>query len=128
MVWANIVKMWTRMYGPSRPNAIWLINQDIEQQLFSLSFEGTSSSVPAFMPANGLAASPYSTLMGRPLLPSQACETLGDEGDIILCDLSEYMTAMKTGGIRAETSMHLWFDYDTTAFSFVFRLAGKPWW
>jgi hypothetical protein len=23
--------------------------------------------------------------------------------------------------------MHLWFDYDITAFRFIFRLAGHPW-
>jgi len=25
-------------------------------------------------------------------------------------------------------SIHLWFDYDTTAFRFVLRIAGQPWW
>lgn len=128
VVFNNIIKMWARMYGPSRANAVWLINQDIEPQLFVMSFEGTSSSVPAYMPANGLSASPYGTLMGRPVIPTQACNTLGDKGDIIFADLSQYLTATKSGGIRAETSIHLWFDYDVQAFKFVWRIAGQPWW
>ena len=33
IVTANIVKMWSRMWAPSRRNAIWLINQDCEPQL-----------------------------------------------------------------------------------------------
>lgn len=128
IVFANIVNMWSRMYGPSRSNAVWLVNQDIEPQLMQMSFEGTSSSVPAYMPANGLSASPYGTLMGRPVISTQACKTLGDKGDIILADMSQYMTAIKTGGIRADVSMHLWFDYDTLAFRFIFRVGGQPWW
>jgi len=84
VVFENIVKMWSRMYGPARRNAVWMINQDIEPQLFTMSFEGTSSSVPAYMPAGGLSGSPFGTLMGRPVIESQACQTLGDLGDIIL--------------------------------------------
>jgi HK97 family phage major capsid protein len=64
--------------------------------------------------------------MGRPVIPVEACKTLGDKGDIILGDLSKYLTLVKTGGIRADVSIHLWFDYATTAFRFIFRVAGQP--
>ncbi|MCK9504707.1 MAG: phage major capsid protein [Porticoccaceae bacterium] len=124
----NLVKMWSRMYGPCRSRAVWLINQDIEPQLLQLSFEGTSSSVPAYLPANGLAGSPYATLFGRPVIPVQSCKTLGDLGDIILADLSQYMTVTKTAGIRSDVSMHLFFDYDMAAYRFIMRIGGQPWW
>lgn len=128
VVFANIVKMWTRLYGPCRPKSVWLINQDIEPKLMTLEFTGTNSSVPAYLPANGLAGSPYGTLMGRPVLPTQACETLGDLGDILLVDLSKYMLLQKTTGIRTDVSIHLWFDYDTMAFRFIWRIGGRAWW
>ena len=124
----NLVKMWSRMYGPCRQRAVWLINQDIEPQLLKLSFEGTSSSVPAYMPANGLAGSPYATLFGRPVIPVQGCQTLGDLGDIVLADLTQYMTVTKTAGIRSDVSMHLFFDYDMAAYRFIMRIGGQPWW
>lgn len=127
VVYENIVKMWSRMYGPARRNAVWMINQDIEPQLFTMSFEGTSSSVPAYMPAGGLSGSPYGMLMGRPVIESQACQTLGDLGDIILVDWSKYRTIQKTEGMRSDVSMHLWFDYDTLAYRFIIRLAGNGW-
>jgi HK97 family phage major capsid protein len=127
IVFENIVNMWSRMYGPSRPNAVWLINQDIEPQLYTMSFEGTSSSVPAYLPAGGLSSSPYSTLMGKPIIPTQACETLGDAGDIILADLKQYWTGLKSTGMRQDVSIHLWFDYDVTAFRFIMRLGGQCW-
>lgn len=128
IVFENIVNMYSRMYGPLRRNAVWLINQDIEPQLYTMSFEGTSSSVPAYMPANGLAGSPYATLMGRPVIPTQACETLGDLGDILFCAWDQYLTAMRTTGIRSDVSIHLWFDYDVVAYRFVMRLGGQCWW
>jgi HK97 family phage major capsid protein len=124
---ANLLKMYSRMYGPSRSRAVWLINQDIEPQLFQLTM-GTNS-MPVYLPPNGLAQAPFATIMGRPVIPTQACETIGDQGDIIFADLSQYMTVTKTnGGVRQEVSMHLWFDQDMLAFKFVFRVGGQPWW
>lgn len=131
----NILKMWSRLYAPCRTNAVWLINQDVEPQLWSMSIKiknvaGTENvgGVPVYMPPGGLSASPYATLMNRPVVPTQACETLGDKGDIILVDLSQYLTVYKTGGIKSDVSMHLWFDYDVLAYRFILRIAGQPWW
>ena len=128
IVFANIVKMWSRLDSSCRANAVWLINQDIEPQLMLMEFPGTTSNVPAYLPPGGLSASPYATIMGKPVIPTQACETLGDKGDIILCDLNKYLSVTKGGGIRADMSIHLWFDQDITAFRFIFRVAGLPWW
>jgi len=125
----NIVKMWSRMYAPCRARSVWLINQDVEPQFHLMSFrDGTSTPVPAYLPPGGLSATPYGTLLGRPVIPVQGMETLGDLGDIALVDLSKYRALTKAGGVRAETSIHLKFDTDETVFRFIFRLAGQPWW
>jgi HK97 family phage major capsid protein len=129
ILFANIVKMWSRMYAPSRRNAIWLMNQDIEAQLYSMAFDpAATSKTPAFLPAGGLSSSPYATLMGRPVVPCEACSALGDLGDISLVDFSQYMTLTKGQDIKTDVSMHLYFDQDLTAYRFVFRVAGMPWW
>ena len=91
-----------------------------------MSFEGTSSSVPSYFPPGGLADAPYGRLKGRPVIPTQAAQTLGDEGDITLVDLKSYMTLVKTGGMRSDVSMHLYFDYDIMAFRFILRIDGQP--
>lgn len=129
ILFSNIVNMYARMYAPSLPNAVWLINQDILPQLIQMAFDpNAASKVPVYLPPNGAASAPFGTLMGRPIIPTQACETLGDKGDIIFADLTQYMTVIKTGGIRQDVSIHLWFDYDTVAFRFVLRIGGQPWW
>lgn len=125
----NIVKMWSRMYAPCRANAIWLVNQDVEPQFHLMSFrDGTSTPVPAYLPPGGLSATPYGTLLGRPVIPVQGMETLGDLGDIALVDLSKYRALTKSGGARVDTSIHLKFDTDETVYRFIFRLGGTPWW
>jgi HK97 family phage major capsid protein len=133
----NILDMYSRMYTASRSKAVWVINQDIEPMLYKLSVAGTDNEGNAatgwgslvYMPPNGLSQTPYGTLMGRPVIPSQACETLGDKGDIFFADFSQYLLLLKQGqNPRVETSMHLWFDQDLTAFKFVLRVGGMPWW
>jgi HK97 family phage major capsid protein len=126
VVRANIDKMFMRMPANRRRNAVWIINQDIEAQLQSLQFTGTESPLPVFLPAGGYSQQPFDTLKGRPVLYHQAASTLGDQGDIILADLSQYGTVVKRGGIKVDVSMHLYFDADALAYRFILRIGGHP--
>lgn len=127
---ANINKMWSRMYAPCRRNAVWLINQDIEPQLDAMAFDpDATSKTPVYLPAGGLSDSPYARMKGRPVVPIEACSTLGDQGDIILGDMTQYMTLLKAGqDIRTDVSMHLYFDQALQCFRFIFRVNGQPSW
>ena len=120
--------MWARFYAGSRPRAIWLANQDVETAFMAMQFPSTAGTFPVYLPPGGLSSSPYSQLLGRPVVVTEACETLGDLGDLILADMSAYMTIRKAAGIRTDTSIHLYFDQDITSFRFVFRVGGIPWW
>lgn len=130
VMYNNITKMWSRMYAPLRRNAVWVINQDIEPQLAALTVPttGTSFSGPAYLPPGGLAASPNGTLMGRPIVYSEAAQGVGTPGDITLVDFSQYLALMKSSGMKQDVSIHLWFDYSVTAFRFSLRIGGTPWW
>ncbi len=123
----NIVKMWSRMWGRSRANAVWLINQDCEPQLFTMSLNVGTGGIPVYMPANGLSTSPYATLMGRPVIPCEQCATVGDLGDILLVDLGEYAWIDK-GAIDTALSVHVQFLYGETVFRFIYRADGQPTW
>ncbi len=124
----NIVKLYAALTPAARIRARWIMNPDIEQQLMTMSFPGTGTAVPAYMPPGGLSGAPYGTLLGRPIVSSEASPALGDQGDIVIGDMANYLTVVKTGGIRSDVSIHLWFDYDITAFRFVLRVGGQPWW
>lgn len=129
-VWAaNITKMWSRLYAPCRRNAVWLINQDVEPQLDMMAFDPSADSLtPVYMPVGGLSSSGYSTLKGRPVVPVEACSTVGDVGDIILVDLTQYLALTKGSDIKTDVSMHLFFDQGLQAYRFTFRVNGQPWW
>jgi HK97 family phage major capsid protein len=119
----NVAKMYARMPAASISRAVWLINQDVLPQLLSM----TLGDALVYLPPNGIADAPFGTLLGRPVILSQHMRTLGDEGDILFADLSQYLSLIKSDGIKTASSIHLWFDYDVTAFRFTFRIAGQPW-
>lgn len=121
----NVMKMWSRMLGSSRPNAVWLVNQNVEPQLYSMALSVGTGGAPIFLPGGGMSEAPYATLYGRPVIPSEHCPTLGDLGDIILADFGGYLLAQK-GGIESAMSIHVKFDYDESVFRFIMRVDGQP--
>jgi len=126
IVYANILKMWSRCHARWRKNAAWLINQEVETQLNSMTVAVGTGGAPVYLPAGGISENPYATLMGRPVRPIEFCSALGDKGDIILANLQGYCAGTK-GGIDSAMSMHLKFDYAETAFRFMFEADGQPW-
>lgn len=125
IVYENIVNMWSRMLARSRPSSIWVINQDCEPQLNRMTVAVGTGGVPVYMPAGGVSASPYATLMGVPVVPLEQCATVGDTGDIMLCDFSQYK-AIDKGGMQRDVSIHVRFIYDESVFRFVYRFDGQP--
>ncbi len=129
----NVVTMWSRLPAASQRTAVWLVNQDCLPSIYQLGFavtDGTTTNVGAgalYMgPGQLQSGAPSGTILGRPIVVTEACPTVGDAGDIILADLSKYLTVVK-GALRSDTSIHLWFDQNATAFRFVMRMNGQPW-
>lgn len=125
----NALKMYTALTPSARAKAKWFMNPDVEQQLMAMSFRDNNTyPTPVYLPAGTVAGQPFATLFGRPIVFTEACQALGDKGDVVFGDPSAYLSVVKTGGIRSDVSIHLWFDYDITAFRFVLRIGGQPWW
>lgn len=127
VVYENIIKMWSRLIATSRGNAVWFINQDVEPQLYSMSLAVGAGGVPVYLPASGLSGGMYSTLFGRPVIPIEQCDTVGDLGDIVLADLSQYYLIDK-GGMQAASSIHVKFIYDELTYRMTYRVDGQPSW
>jgi HK97 family phage major capsid protein len=130
----NAVKMMARMPAASFGRSAWIINQDVVPQIMKLGFAVTTASGTAagagqlYMPPTGLANSgAYGSLLGRPIIVTEAAATLGTVGDVVLADLAQYLAVIKAGGVRSDTSIHLFFDQNATAFRFVLRMNGQPW-
>lgn len=125
----NIVKMYARLWAGNRNKAVWFINQDVTPQLYLMTLGIGTAGVTVYLPPGGISGKPYATLLGLPVIEIEQAETLGTEGDIMLADLSHYVTITK-GGQKpdVQTSMHFYFDTDQQAFRVTFRVDGKPWW
>lgn len=125
IVAGNATAMYSCMPVESRRTAVWLIHPDAEHQLPLM----TIGDQPVYLPPGGLRnQSPYGLLLGRPVIPHQVCQTVGDLGDFMFVDLMQYATVVKSGGVRSQASIHLWFDQDLVAFKFTIRVGGQPWW
>ena len=125
VVWENIVKMWGRIAIGSRLKSAWYINSEVEAQLMTMTQIVGTGGVPVYLPAGGASASPYGALLGRPVIPVEQCPKLGDAGDIILADMSDYIGIDK-GGLETDTSIHVQFLYDEQVFRFRYRFNGCP--
>jgi len=130
VVAANITKMLAHLPSTSRNTAAWFIHPQVEGLLPLM----TLGDQPVYMPPGGLSGRQYGTLLGRPVIPHETCKAVGDQGDIVLTDLRQYMTVLKTGsgraadGMKMSVSMHFLFDTDKMAYKLTMRVGGAPWW
>lgn len=124
---ANVIEMWSRIFARSRPNAVWLINQEVEPQLMDMKIEGSAGGVyPVYLPPGGLSGAQYGTLFGRPVIAVEQCSALGTAGDIILGDFTNGYILARKGDIASDMSIHVRFVFDESVFRFVLRVDGQP--
>lgn len=129
----NVLKMMARMPARSYGRAVWLVNQDCLPQIAGLAMDVTKADGTAagagilYMTPQGLAnQSAFGSILGRPIVVTEACQTVGTEGDLILADLSKYLSVVR-GSLKSDYSIHLWFDQAINAFRFILRMNGQPW-
>ncbi|HEY2396425.1 MAG TPA: phage major capsid protein [Rudaea sp.] len=123
----NVVKMWNRVLPSARRNGTWLCHPDadlqLQQMVFSDSAGDVTASAPLYQPPTAIF--PNGSILGRPIYFSEGCSVVGSVGDIVFGDLSAYLSVTKM--LRSDVSIHLWFDYNVTAYRFVLRIGGQPW-
>jgi HK97 family phage major capsid protein len=137
LLFQNVTKMWYRLHARSRAKACWFINQDVEQQLLTMSLPvgtggssvvaGVAPSGPGIYVPSGFSGGAFATLFGRPVVPIEQCQTLGTTGDIILADMSQWVYVDK-GDVQQATSMHVRFLTDEMTFRWIYRVDGQPIW
>ncbi len=125
----NILKMYNALFAASRGSAAWFYQQDLEPQLETLSYAiGTGGvMMPLFVPAGvGNNSEKFAKLKGLPAFPIEQASASGTVGDIILADLPNGYITIDQGGIDAQSSVHVKFLEDETAFRFTYRANGAP--
>lgn len=117
----NLIKMRARCwrYG----SAVWMCNHDCIPQLFGLNIGITDS--PKFV--QSLREDVPDLLLGRPVIFTEYNETVGDAGDIVLANWSQYLEGVYQG-LQSGESIHVRYIQHERTFKFWVRNAGGSWW
>ncbi len=67
------------------------------------------------------------TILTRPVIFTEKTEKLGDLGDVILADLSQYVVGLRSE-MRFDTSIHANFETDELVSRLIERHCGQPLW
>ena len=125
----DILDMWARLWPAGKRQAIWVVSSSAENQLARMLHPLGATGAPVYMPG-GSGGGEGLYLMGRPVFCSEKMQLLGTQGDIALIDPTQYLIGAKGSSLspKATDSMHLYFNYDETAFRYVLRDDGQSWW
>lgn len=121
----NVVKMQSHMRPAEYQNAVWLASLSCMEQLELLTINVGTGGAPVSMVSIG--ADGITRLRGRPLIYTEQCQAVGTVGDLILVSFPTYLVA-ETDYTSVDSSIHIRFDYNETAFRVVKTIDAQPWW
>ena len=127
LLYENIVNMWARLHPRSQMSAVWLVDQSLVPHLMTMGLTFGAAGTPGYLPPNGAADAPGGTIRGRPVLFTEHTAAANTTGDIILADFTQYRLIDK-GGIDGQSSTHVAFLTDETAFRWTYLVNGKSKW
>ena len=124
IVYENLTKMMSRIFAGSFQNSVWVCHQTTIPQLLTLSLAvGTGGDhIPVMKESNG-----KFSILTRPVIFTEKTETLGNKGDIMLADFSQYVVGLREG-MRFDTSIHVAFETDEILSRIIERHDGQPLW
>lgn len=122
----NILDMKSRCYRGNPTNLRWIANYDCEPELRKLHITIGASGAPVYGFASG--DQPFDRLLGIPVVFTEFAQKLGDAGDLILVDPTQYFRAYMSTAPTFSTSTDVYFVYDQTAIKLVFYCDARPKW
>jgi HK97 family phage major capsid protein len=123
-VYENSLNMLARIKRSPGSQFCWLMSQTVLPQLPQMNLAVGTGGSAVFM-TNATGPMPM-TLHSYPIIVTEKVPTLGDAGDVVLCDMKDYLVANDQGGPEIAESIHLKFDYDQTAFRTIKYTDGQP--
>lgn len=120
----NLCKMMAAMFSGGFQNSVWIAHQSTIPSLLQLSIMiGTGGShIPVMTKTAG-----GFEILTRPVIFTEKTEKLGDKGDIMLCDFSQYVVGLRAE-MRFDTSIHVGFTTDELLARLIERHDGQPLW
>lgn len=105
------------------------MNKTVLPQVGKLSQVVGTGGSGVFLANQSVQGKPEFSLLGLPIKWSPCMSIVGDLGDVVLTDWTQYLIGQPSGGgTEMVQSIHFYFDYGATAFRFTFYMDGQPWW
>lgn len=123
IVLENVKKAFT--FCRDKARMVWLANEEILPELMGMEMAVGTGGTAVWIPQNSAAGAPNDTILGRAIKYIEQAAVLGDAGDLIAADMSQYLFVDK-GDIQTASSIHVNFTTDETALRFTYRLDGQP--
>ena len=114
--------MLTALPADSWGGAVWIANQTVLPQIINL-VDAAGNSIYI---QGDITKSIPSTLFGIPIIFNGRTPTLGNKGDLMLCDLSYYLIKDGSGPYFA-SSEHVYFTTNKTVVKMFTMVDGAPW-
>ena len=124
IMYENLTKMMSRIFAGSFQNSVWVAHQTTIPMLLTLSRSvGVGGDhIPVMTESNG-----EFKILTRPVLFTEKTEPLGNKGDIMLADFSQYVVGLRQD-MRFDTSIHVAFETDEILSRIIERHDGQPLW
>jgi HK97 family phage major capsid protein len=124
LVFQNLTKMFARLHPACVKNSVWVASPTTIPELTTMGVTvGVGGSlVPVMSQSNG-----EFTILTRPVIFSEKMATLGDVGDILLADFSQYAVGLRKE-VSIDKSQHVGFSSDVSTYRGIVRCDGMPLW
>jgi HK97 family phage major capsid protein len=124
ILYENLVKMVGRLHPACFNNAVWICQVSAIPQLLQLSMTVGlgGNQIPVLSESGGVWK-----ILTRPVIFTEKTSKVGDKGDIILADLSQYCVGLRSE-MRFDMSIHVHFQTDELLARLIERHDGQPLW
>ena len=124
LVTANLAKMFSRLAPQFFRSAVWLVSPSVIPALEQLTVNHGTGGGPWAGLVRLSEAGQYS-IMSRPVRVTEHCSPLGEQGDVVLASLDQFLLGMRQM-ITIESSRHVRFQHDETGWRSILRIDGRP--
>lgn len=124
IVYENLIKMFSRLAPQCVKNAVWIANSTTIPGLLTLTISvGTAgSAIPVMNESNG-----QFTILTRPVIFTEKVPSLGNKGDILLVDLTQYAVGLRKDILIDKSNAPGWTE-DMTDYRTILRVDGRGIW
>lgn len=129
VIYQNLAAMFGRLAPECRKRATWFISPGVLTQLLFMTFPGNATQ-PVLLSGgqnDAAAGAPAGTIFGRPVVVTEIAPALGDDGDVVLADMTQYALLLKATA-QIEYSPHVMFESDDSVWRLRLRVDGQPMW